>query len=521
MKKFTRFVFLMAMVAACGNVRVFAQPTVAAPVPPIYPPAKVISIHSDAFTNLPNTNFFTGELIVTTSSEVQIAGVNTLKYISMDTLNNVFKETVNALPMNYLHIDVWTDNETSIHLIPFSRSTGGTGVFALTPLTLNAWTSFDIPLSYFTNQGMNISDLYKIMYTASGNSTFYFENIYFYNTTTTVDVSPPNTLTAVKGRVDQDAVELLLNATDDSGSVNYEITYGATTLKTGGVSGVQKSFQVTSLAASTDYSFSITVKDPTGNVGSSGPVVVTATTLPPFPGAPVPSFPASKVISIYSDTYTPIVNSINFNTLWGQNTIESPVQMSGNNALKLSNLDYQGVEFGAVVNAKTMNKVHIDVYDVDETSLRISPMCNCPREHLVSLSPLNLNAWNSFDVLLTQFLTVGMPRLYEFKIAGSGGKTVYVDNLYFFNDVNSGIATMDAINPVTCYPSQVKDRLTVNATSSIGQVIIRNLLGQSVKSIPGGFDEKIIDLGDLTAGNYFITVKLVNGLLVTQKIIKL
>src|ERR1035437_7018428 len=370
MKKITRLVFLMAVIVTWGNVRVFAQPTVAASVPPTYSAANVISIFSDAFTNLPNTNFFTGELIVTTSSVVQIAGVNTLKYISMDTLNNVFKEAVNALPMNYLHIDVWTDNETSINLIPFSRSTGGTRTFALTPLTQNAWTSFDIPLSYFTNLGLNISDLYKIMYTASGNSTFYFENIYFYSTTTTVDVSPPTSFTVVKGRVDQDAVELMLNATDDSGSVNYEITYGTTILKTCGVSGVQKSFQVTSLAASTDYNFSITVKDPTGNSVSTGPVVVTATTLPPLPGAPVPTFIASKVISIYSDTYTPIVNTTNFSTLWGQNTIESPVMMSGNNALKLANFDYQGIEFGAVVNAKTMNKVHIDVYDVDETSDR-------------------------------------------------------------------------------------------------------------------------------------------------------
>jgi len=458
---------------------------------------------------------------VTTSSTVQIAGACTLKYICMDTLTNVFQSEINAMNMNYLHIDVWTDNETSIQLIPFSRSTGGTRAYALTPLTLDTWNSFDIPLTYFTNQGLNISDLFRIMYVASGNSTFYFENIYFYNTSTTIDVTVPASLTVVKGLTDQDAVELLLNATDDSGVVNYEISYGAVTLKTGGVSGVQKSFLVTSLAASTDYIFSITVKDPSGNVIQSGPITVTATTLPELPGAPVPIINAAKAISIFSDTYAPIVNTINFNTLWGQNTVESPVLMSGNNALKLSKLDFQGIEFGTVVNAKTMNKLHIDVFNVDETDLKVSPMCNCPREHLTPLAPLNRNAWNSFNIPLTQFAAVGMSRLYEFKITGSGGKTVYIDNIYFFNDISDGTPDIQPTASVRCYPGLVAGRLTVSAGSPIYRITVCNLLGQPLKSARTVGNESIIDLIQFAAGNYFVTVELSSGERVTQKIVKL
>jgi len=74
---------------------------------------------------------------------------------------------------------------------------------------------------------------------------------------------------------------------------------------------------------------------------------------------------------------------------------------------------------------------------------------------------------------------------------------------------------------IKCYPSQVIDRLNVRADSQISQVTVRNLLGQSVKSVVVNSTEKTIELSAVSAGNYFVTVKLANGQSATQKIVKL
>jgi len=132
-----------------------------------------------------------------------------------------------------------------------------------------------------------------------------------------------------------------------------------------------------------------------------------------------------------------------------------------------------------------------------------------------------LNTWNSFDIPLSSFPVVDFTSVYQFKFVGSGGKTVYLDNLYFFNDASTGISKVGSDNGINCFPNPIVDKVTVSANSEIRQVTVRNLLGQSVKTaIVNGLD-KTIDLSDVASGNYFITVKLATGTVSTYKTVKL
>jgi len=432
-----------------------------------------------------------------------------------------FGSPVNALPMNYLHLDLFTSNETSFQVFCISASTGEK-FYQLPTINLNVWNSYDIPLTAFTSQGLAISDLIQFKLVGSGGKTVYLDNLYFYNSDPTPDAQAPTAFTATKGAVAADAVTLLLTATDNSGAVNYEITYGTTTVKTSGVSGVQKSFQVTSLTGATAYSFSVVCKDATGNVASNNPIVITATTLTPLPAAPTPTIEATHVISIFSDTYTNVA-ATDFNPGWGQATVQSMVLLGGNNAIKYANLNYQGIAIGSAVNASAMNKLHVDVYPLDETSLQITPISPATpanKEFSIALTPLNLNAWNSYNIPLASFTGVNMANVIQFKFTGSGGKTMYIDNLYFFSDA-TGLSNISAYDLFKCYPSQVVDKLNISAASLINVITVRNLLGQSIKSVVVNGNEQTVDLSAVTAGNYFVTVKLANGQQATQKIVKL
>ncbi len=107
-----------------------------------------------------------------------------------------------------------------------------------------------------------------------------------------------------------------------------------------------------------------------------------------------------------------------------------------------------------------------------------------------------------------------------FVTTGSFG-TFYMDNLYFYNDLGTSVSDVAAGNAISCYPNPVMNQVTINAKSEISQVIVRNLLGQTVKSIQVSGMIQSIDLNDVASGNYFVNVKLANGQSSTQKIVKL
>ena len=97
---------------------------------------------------------------------------------------------------------------------------------------------------------------------------------------TTQDTQKPTNFTASVGTIAGSAVELLLNANDDSGNVTYNVTYGANgTASTFSPSGVQKSLIITDLSPNTDYTFTVTASDLTGNTALNNPIVLNAKTV--------------------------------------------------------------------------------------------------------------------------------------------------------------------------------------------------------------------------------------------------
>lgn len=93
------------------------------------------------------------------------------------------------------------------------------------------------------------------------------------------DIQAPTDFTAIAGTITTSSVELLLEATDDSGSVNYSITYGATTVTATGTSGEVKSVIINNLTPGTAYAFTVTAKDAAYNIADNAPITVNAPTL--------------------------------------------------------------------------------------------------------------------------------------------------------------------------------------------------------------------------------------------------
>ncbi len=166
-----------------------AEPTVAATIP-TRPPGNVISMFSNAYTNVPvntwRTNWSVAKLTETQVVGNDVKKYNRLEYVGIETTE---ANLINASSMLYFHLDAWTPNMTTfrIKLVDY----GANGVYAggddkeaelsFTP-TLNGWNSYEIPLADFTAL-TNKSHIAQLVLSGSpvGTGTVFIDNVYFHN----------------------------------------------------------------------------------------------------------------------------------------------------------------------------------------------------------------------------------------------------------------------------------------------------------------------------------------------------
>ena len=155
----------------------FPPPATAAPTPTISS-NRVLSVFSDAYTNVANTNFFPywGQNPTVIGSTVSIDNNSTLKYERLSYQGIQLENSVDVSDMTTLHLDMWTPNCTSFEVYLINPGIGEQKV-TLIPST-SGWNSFDIALSEYTNIALNNIGQFKFV-AAPGGSTVYLDNIYF------------------------------------------------------------------------------------------------------------------------------------------------------------------------------------------------------------------------------------------------------------------------------------------------------------------------------------------------------
>lgn len=150
-------------------------PTTAAPTPS-FNAANVISVFSDAYTNVAGTDFNPNWGQATQVTQVPVAGNNTLLYTGLNYQGIQLGSNQNVSNMTHLHLDFWTANSTALNVFIISPGP------AEKPYTLtvptSGWTSVDIPLTEFTPV-VDLTNL--IQFKFEGNGNIYLDNILFHN----------------------------------------------------------------------------------------------------------------------------------------------------------------------------------------------------------------------------------------------------------------------------------------------------------------------------------------------------
>jgi hypothetical protein len=341
-------------------------PAQAAPVP-TQNPDDVISVYSDAFTNIEGTDYNPGWGQTTIYSEESIVGNNAMLYKGLNYQGIVLGSAQDVSAMEFLHIDFWSANSTALNAFLISSGPSEKAKALTVPTT--GWASIDIPLSDFS--GVDLTGIIQMKF--DGDGDIYLDNIYFY--------------------------------------------------KTGGSNSTE-----------------------------------------PLIAAPTPTIDGANVISIYSDFYTNI-EGINFNPDWGQATVQSEVQIAGNNTQLYTDLNYQGIDFSEnSFNATAMTNFHMDVWIPNEVLDKVltvkgvdfgggsaeSSAFELTITHTLNgnIPALKQSTWVSIDVPISDFSgDLTRTDLAQIVIAGSVGD-VYLDNIFFYKTGDSS-----ATEPTTAAPT--------------------------------------------------------------------
>ena len=78
--------------------------------------------------------------------------------------------------MEFLHMDMWTADLDAIDIFPISKASGEKSVNKT--LTKDAWNSFDIAISDFTDQGLSMNDIFQFKFVGAGNKSVFIDNIF-------------------------------------------------------------------------------------------------------------------------------------------------------------------------------------------------------------------------------------------------------------------------------------------------------------------------------------------------------
>jgi len=149
-----------------------------------------------------------------------------------------------------------------------------------------------------------------------------------------------------------------------------------------------------------------------------------------------PTYDASSVTSVYSDTYTAAVTP-EINPQWGQATVTSEKDLGGNKVLEYKGLNYQGTNFAdEALDVSAHTHVQFDYWTADASKFNFFVIGD--GEAGYEVVPTDLGQWNTVQVPLSFYdSAVDLSAVIQFKVddAATGElATIYFDNMIFITE---------------------------------------------------------------------------------------
>jgi hypothetical protein len=275
---------------------------------------------------------------------------------------------------------------------------------------------------------------------------------------TTIDTQAPTDFTATIGAITGSSVELLLKATDNSGTVAYNVDYGSGTNSTFFSSGMQKSLIIDGLSPNTNYSFTVSARDASGNVCLNNPILLKATT-----------------------------------------TENTTTECAGTSSEVSQNSFSVGYKYSFQTTGTDV-KITFELLDKD----KVGVVAYLWKQNPFSESQMSNVTGNIFTKSISG-QTIGSTINYAVKFAYAGGLSV---TKYFPYLVGSnctlGMQTLSELKQYY-FPNPVSNELYLQLLDEKNHIVLTNVLGQKLVEDTVN-PSHILDMSDFRPGIYFLKV---------------
>ncbi len=412
------------IISAMMILKSFAQPSAAAPTPPARIAGNVVSLFSDAYTNISGADFFPYWGQGTVVSNVTVAGNATKLYTGLDYQGLQLSSSLDVSTMQNLHMDIWTNDVTALNVFLINTSPATVQQSYTVSPTSGGWYSVDIALSNYNTIALN--NIGQLMFTGSG--SFYMDNLYFWKAANTPSLSNFSVPAKVFGNA---AFTLTAPTSNSAGAFTYTSSNTSVATISGStvtLTGVGSSIITATQAAAGAYG--------SGSITST----LVVSSAPPATAAPTPpARSAGNVISLYSNAYTNVTVDT-WSAVWDQADV-ADVTVATNATKLYTNLNYAGVEFtSATLDVNNMEKFHIDIWTPDATVFKVKLVdfgANGTYDggddvaYEIGYTPA-LSQWVSYDILMSDFSGLVTKGHLAQIVLSASNSTVYVDNVYFW-----------------------------------------------------------------------------------------
>ena len=270
-----------------------------------------------------------------------------------------------------------------------------------------------------------------------------------------VDTQIPTNFTATVGNITSSTVELLLNANDNSGSIVYNVGYGTIINTTAGISGIQKSLIISGLSPNTNYTFSVSASDLTGNNAANNSILLNATTL--------------GVIGCSGTSNVAQIGSFSSGYSYSYETIGNEV------------------------------KITYTLLDTD----KVGVVAYLWRQSPFSEFQMTALGNNSFTYTIPSQIA-GALISYGVKFAYQGGMSVTSYYSYQVgNNCNLGLADVESSTDFT-YTNPATDFIQITSENRIDSIELYTLLGSKVLEVQT--NTNIIDVSNVSSGIYLLAI---------------
>jgi len=215
------------------------QPIAPAPSQPNRDAQDVISIFSSIYTDVSGTNYFPdwGQGGQGSSWALfDLNGDEMLQYINLSYQGIALADgtSVDVSGMEFLHMDVWTSGDASrIETSLINNTPGGaTEAPVWSDLTAGEWTTIEIPISDYTDQGLTVTDIFQLKLVGDpwAAGTVFVDNIYFYKPSTVATVPEYNAPSPTYGA--GDVISIFSDSYTSVGISELNPNWGQTTTLT-------------------------------------------------------------------------------------------------------------------------------------------------------------------------------------------------------------------------------------------------------------------------------------------------